>query len=173
MVKAVTSTADLSKYDPNEETLGTFLEDVARANRTNSGREFVVIRVSDHGSGIDPAKMEKIFERFYTTDPSRARQRGGSGLGMSIALAVVKAHHGFICASTTPGGGLSFTIVLPASQTRMFLDRNDYAELSGISVADTRRNREAQKRRRKRGKEGESQPVEAVQPGRDMPNSKS
>lgn len=173
MVKAVASTADLSKYDPNEETLGTFLEDVARADRTNSGREFVVIRVSDHGSGIDPAKMEKIFERFYTTDPSRARQRGGSGLGMSIALAVVKAHHGFICASTTPGGGLSFTIVLPASQTRMFLDRNDYAELSGVSVADARRNREAQKRRRKRGKEGESQPVEAVQPGRDMPNSKS
>lgn len=149
LVKAVTSSADLSKYDPSSSTLAAFLEDVAVAKKTNSGREFAIIHVSDHGPGVNSEKMTKIFERFYTTDPSRARQKGGSGLGMSIALAVVKAHHGFICATTTPGGGLSFTIIIPSSQTRMFLDNTAGSDQPHTSVEDARKNRQAQKRRRK------------------------
>ena len=164
VVKAVTSTGDLSKFKPVEEALNAFLEDVAIARKTQAGREFVIIRISDHGPGVAPDKIPKIFERFYTTDPSRARQKGGSGLGMSIALAVVKAHHGFICASTTDGGGLSFAIVIPASQTRVFLDRNDRLE-QGTSVVDARKNRKAQKKRKKLEKQEEESITQIVYGG--------
>ena len=55
----------------------------------------------DYGPGVPPESRSKIFERFYTADPSRAREKGGTGLGMAIAQSVVKAHHGFICATGT------------------------------------------------------------------------
>lgn len=76
-------------------------------------RDYAVVVVSDHGPGMRPDQRSRIFERFYTADPSRARLKGGTGLGMSIVQSVVHAHHGFICATKTPGGGLSYSIVLP------------------------------------------------------------
>ena len=54
-----------------------------------------------------------LFERFYTADPSRARLKGGTGLGLAIVKSVVNAHRGFIAASATQGGGLTFSILLP------------------------------------------------------------
>ena len=60
--------------------------------------------------------LSKLYERFYTADASRARERGGTGLGMAIALSVVKAHSGAIVASTTDGGGLTHTIYLPTQE---------------------------------------------------------
>lgn len=76
-------------------------------------REYAVVVVSDHGPGMRPDQRDRIFERFYTADPSRARLKGGTGLGMSIVQSVVHAHHGLICATQTPGGGLSYSIILP------------------------------------------------------------
>ena len=70
-------------------------------------------RFTDHGPGVPPDGLARIFERFYTADPSRARQKGGTGLGMAIAQSVINAHRGFICATESPGGGLTFTIVMP------------------------------------------------------------
>ena len=74
---------------------------------------YAIVRFSDHGPGVPAEARSKIFERFYTADPSRARQKGGTGLGMAIAQSVVKAHHGFICASGSEGTGLTLTVVLP------------------------------------------------------------
>lgn len=74
---------------------------------------YVVIRVSDHGPGVPEASLSRLFERFYTADPSRAKERGGTGLGMAIAQSVITAHSGFIAASTTDGGGLTLTAVVP------------------------------------------------------------
>lgn len=74
---------------------------------------YVIVRVTDHGPGVPENTLGKLFERFYTADPSRAKARGGTGLGMAIAQSVVTAHSGFIAASKTPGGGLTLTVVLP------------------------------------------------------------
>ncbi len=72
------------------------------------------IGVIDHGPGVPAAHRERIFERFHRADPQRSRDQGGSGLGLSIASAVVNAHGGRISVAETPGGGATFRIELPA-----------------------------------------------------------
>jgi two-component system OmpR family sensor kinase len=71
------------------------------------------LAVSDHGPGVDPAHVAHIFDRFYRADQGRSRDRGGSGLGLSIAASVAEAHGGAIAYSETPGGGATFTVELP------------------------------------------------------------
>jgi two-component system OmpR family sensor kinase len=74
-----------------------------------------VLEVRDHGAGIPPGHAEKVFERFYRVDSSRARhQGGGSGLGLSIVAAVASAHGGRVGVAETPGGGATFRLELPA-----------------------------------------------------------
>jgi two-component system OmpR family sensor kinase len=75
----------------------------------------VDIDVIDHGPGVPAAQRERIFERFHRADPGRSRDQGGSGLGLSIATAVVTAHGGRISVNDTPGGGATFRIELPAA----------------------------------------------------------
>ena len=59
-------------------------------------KQAVVLRVSDTGDGIAPEHLPHVFDRFYKVDPSRTRVDGGSGLGLSIAKAIVEAHSGTI-----------------------------------------------------------------------------
>jgi two-component system OmpR family sensor kinase len=73
-----------------------------------------VIDVIDHGPGIAPDHAQRIFERFHRSDPGRSRDQGGSGLGLSIAAAVVAAHGGRVRVEETRGGGATFRIELPA-----------------------------------------------------------
>ena len=77
----------------------------------------VRVEVRDHGDGIDPEVVPRIFERFYRLDVSRTRDTGGSGLGLSIVKAIVENHHGAISVHQTPGGGATFRIDLPISET--------------------------------------------------------
>lgn len=72
-----------------------------------------VLTVTDTGPGIDPTLQEKLFTRFMRADASRARKTGGSGLGLSIAKAIVEAHHGTISMQSRPGE-TTFTVELPA-----------------------------------------------------------
>lgn len=90
-----------------------FLAAVAAAQVSGKGEKYLLIRFMDHGPGVKPEALDLMFERFYTADSSRARQKGGTGLGMAIAKAVMSAHCGFISATNTPGGGLTVNIVLP------------------------------------------------------------
>jgi len=76
----------------------------------------VVVRVEDTGVGIPPEEQALIFERFYRVDQSRARHRGGSGLGLSIAGHIVQLHGGHIQVESTPGAGSTFTVWLPDRQ---------------------------------------------------------
>jgi two-component system OmpR family sensor kinase len=71
------------------------------------------LTVADHGPGLAEEDAERIFERFYRVDTSRARASGGVGLGLSIVAAVVAAHGGSVEAEATPGGGATFVITLP------------------------------------------------------------
>jgi signal transduction histidine kinase len=80
-----------------------------------SVKETAEIRVTDTGIGIDPKELPRIFERFYRADSSRSRATGGSGIGLSIAKAIIEAHGGSIDAASEPGKGSEFVITLPGS----------------------------------------------------------
>ncbi|MEZ4495711.1 MAG: ATP-binding protein [Thermomicrobiales bacterium] len=60
-----------------------------------------------------PEHLPHLFDRFYRVDTSRSRQAGGSGLGLSIAQAIVERFDGEIAVASEPGVGTTFTIVLP------------------------------------------------------------
>jgi two-component system OmpR family sensor kinase len=69
------------------------------------------IAVSDKGPGLSKADQDRIFERFYRADPSRVRNSGeGSGLGLSIVDAVMKAHGGYVTVKSEVGQGATFTL---------------------------------------------------------------
>lgn len=71
------------------------------------------LEVRDNGTGILPAHLPHIFERFYRGDESRSRARGGTGLGLAITHSIIEAHHGHIEVASSIGEGTSFRINLP------------------------------------------------------------
>ena len=73
----------------------------------------IVISVRDEGPGLSAEDATKAFERFYRGDPVRSRATGGSGLGLSIAAAIVDAHGG-ITAASHEGSGATFEVRIPA-----------------------------------------------------------
>ncbi|CAM2989826.1 cell wall metabolism sensor histidine kinase WalK [Actinomyces slackii] len=78
----------------------------------------LVVRISDNGPGIDPGVRERIFERFARGDASRERGTGSTGLGMSIAQAIVASHGGTLSVDSRTEGpqrGTVFTVELPAA----------------------------------------------------------
>jgi CheY-like chemotaxis protein len=71
---------------------------------------FVIITVSDTGTGIPPEVIERVFEPFFTT-----KEVGkGTGLGLATAIGIVKGHGGFIEVSSKVGEGAAFGVYLPA-----------------------------------------------------------
>lgn len=71
------------------------------------------LEVADEGPGIDPAERDRVFERFFRSDPSRARRSGGSGLGLSIVAAIAEAHGGRVSVGPSEAGGASILVELP------------------------------------------------------------
>ncbi len=69
--------------------------------------------VRDHGEGIDPADLPRVFDRFYRSDPSRTRSTGGAGLGLAICKAVAERAGGSIALASQPGQGTTVTVQLP------------------------------------------------------------
>ncbi|MEV4737976.1 MULTISPECIES: sensor histidine kinase [unclassified Microbacterium] len=99
------------RFSPPESPL-EIIVDADRVRGTGS------ISIVDHGEGIPPQIREQIFERFWRADTSRARETGGSGLGLAIVASIVKALHGSVAVSETPGGGATFTVTLPLAPSR-------------------------------------------------------
>jgi signal transduction histidine kinase len=81
--------------------------------RRDGGR--VVIVVADSGAGMPPERLDTIFERFARLDEGRSRHRGGVGLGLAIARAIVTAHGGSVRVRSAVGAGSVFELLLPAA----------------------------------------------------------
>jgi len=73
-----------------------------------------VINVIDHGPGIDPTEIDRIFLPFYRHQTSRGRDgRGGAGLGLAITNQIIERLEGTVSVTATPGGGVTFTLTVP------------------------------------------------------------
>lgn len=80
------------------------------------GANQVILSVADTGIGIPQEDLDRIFERFYRTDASRARTSGGFGLGLAIVRDLVGAMGGEIAVTSTIGEGSTFAVTLQAAQ---------------------------------------------------------
>lgn len=74
--------------------------------------EFVTIKFSDNGKGMEPELIPHIFERFYRGEKDRSREHGGSGLGLAISKSIVEAHGGTIGVTSKIEKGTTFTVKL-------------------------------------------------------------
>lgn len=77
----------------------------------------VVVQVADGGPGLPPEEAAHVFERFWRADKARTRARGGSGLGMSIVAAIVRAHGGAVRFDSSVEAGSTVTVRLPAAHS--------------------------------------------------------
>jgi len=93
---------------------------------------YVRIDISDQGSGIAPAHLDKIFDPYFTTKPLGSQK--GTGLGLSITHSIIKKHKGHIDIESRPGKGTTVTIFLPAmadaapEERLALLHQNDQAQ---------------------------------------------
>ena len=78
----------------------------------------VEVKVLDQGIGIAPQHLPKVFDKFYRVEGGYSRRTPGSGLGLYICRSIIEAHGGRIWAESVPGGGSTFSFVLPISQSR-------------------------------------------------------
>jgi signal transduction histidine kinase/CheY-like chemotaxis protein len=84
-------------------------ENIAVQNGSGEAAPHVRVSIRDHGHGIPPEVLRRIFDPYFTTKP------GGSGLGLATAYAIVLKHGGHLSVESTPGQGSVFTVDLPAS----------------------------------------------------------
>lgn len=81
---------------------------------SRAGPDAVELTVADNGEGITADALPRVFERFYRADSARSRDRGGSGIGLTIARAIVEAHGGTLSATSDGSGkGARFVCTLP------------------------------------------------------------
>ncbi|WP_162612122.1 ATP-binding protein [Flavonifractor sp. An306] len=74
------------------------------------------VEITDQGIGIPQELLQQVFEPFFRVDPSRSRQLGGAGLGLSLVRAIAELHNGQVWAEPAPGGGSRFILLLPESE---------------------------------------------------------
>ena len=79
----------------------------------------IKICIRDHGPGVSPEQLPRLFEAFFRAERARsASDTGGHGVGLAIARSIVSLHGGSIAADNAEGGGLEVTITLPTSRLR-------------------------------------------------------
>jgi signal transduction histidine kinase len=79
--------------------------------------DHVLVAVEDNGAGLAPGTPERMFERFWRDDGSRARASGGAGLGLAISQGLVEAHGGRIWAENRRAGGARVAFTLPRASS--------------------------------------------------------
>lgn len=78
-----------------------------------AGNNYIVIKLEDNGPGVSEEALEKLFDVFYRTDPSRSNPSKGSGLGLSITAKILEQLGGSMRAENVPEGGLAILMMLP------------------------------------------------------------
>jgi two-component system, OmpR family, sensor histidine kinase SenX3 len=96
--------ANAIQYSPDNSRIGVGVTDTDG---------IVEIAVTDQGVGIPDDEKDRVFERFYRSDPARSRNTGGSGLGLAIVKHVAQNHGGDVRVWSQPGKGSTFTLRLP------------------------------------------------------------
>jgi len=102
--------------------LGNLVENAVKYSEPDNGVEvsastdglMVTFRVTDHGIGIPPHHLDRIFERFYRVDRARSRDTGGTGLGLAIVRHVATNHGGQVFVTSQEGEGSTFVLRIPA-----------------------------------------------------------
>ena len=79
----------------------------------NSEGSYKIISITDNGPGINPDKLENIFERFYRCDEAHNRSKGGSGLGLAIVKTIMTAHKGYANAQSNGKEGTTINLFFP------------------------------------------------------------
>ena len=112
---------------------GTIEVDVSPEDPLSPGR--VRVAVSDTGIGIEPGKLETVFEKFTQADASTTRRYGGTGLGLAISRDLARLMGGSLTATSHPGQGSTFVLSMPlppaAAPTRPQTD-NDATAFGGL-----------------------------------------
>jgi signal transduction histidine kinase len=86
---------------------------IAIEGAADAGSTTVTLTVADTGVGIPAEDLPLVFERFYRSDSSRARETGGAGLGLALVEELVTAMGGCVTATSEPGRGSRFSVALP------------------------------------------------------------
>lgn len=97
----------------------------------NPARPYVRITVRDEGEGIDPETLSRVFDPYFTTKTS------GHGLGLAVVHTIVRKHKGHIQATSTPGVGTTFELLLPASPNALMAPKPSAPraqDVSGLQV---------------------------------------
>jgi signal transduction histidine kinase len=100
------------KFSPPESIVSIACNRVG-ATESPLALDTVRIDVTDHGIGIPPDELQRIFVAFYQTEDGRRARKGGTGLGLSLTRNFVELHHGKIEVASKPGHGSTFTLYLP------------------------------------------------------------
>jgi signal transduction histidine kinase len=118
------------KYTPDGGIIKVLVQERTDKNVIGDLHHSIEIQVLDTGVGIDADKLEKIFERFYTTPSESAMGGIGFGIGLNLCRLIVKLHHGVITACNREDTqGSCFTIRLPGN---MHLKKIELAEETAL-----------------------------------------
>ncbi|TWF42618.1 signal transduction histidine kinase [Chitinophaga polysaccharea] len=85
----------------------------------------ILFTVSDTGIGIDPSKLDAIFDRFNQAEASTTRKFGGTGLGLTIVKQLIELQNGFISVESKPGEGTTFKVELPYTLADSLLEEGN------------------------------------------------
>ena len=81
--------------------------------------DWIALSVTDHGVGISPRDLKRIFEPYYRAAFSDTESRRGAGLGLTLVQQIIKSHGGRIEVESTPGEGSTFTLLFPRNRSRV------------------------------------------------------
>src|SRR5947209_12100149 len=103
-------------YDPLRRAFGNLMRNASEAMggcgsieiAVNGDGQGLVVTLADHGPGIPAELRQRVFEPYFTT------KQDGTGLGLALVRHTIEAHGGTLTVFETPGGGATFSIVLPA-----------------------------------------------------------
>lgn len=120
--KSVTVFADPNKIEQVIENLVSNAikytnEGFVKVSLKESEKE-IMVKVEDSGIGISEDHLSRLFDRFYRTDKARSRDKGGTGLGLSVVKSILTAHGSSIHIESTPGEGSTFLFSLDKPESR-------------------------------------------------------